>query len=191
MRKKDLFFYCAIFVLIVLFLWQWLSKGALINESTKLQRYNSQMQALSGIGALGSAHIHADVKVYINGKPIDFSQKKYQLASSFIHFEDGIGDVVHVHATGMTLGHLFKSLGMDFNNNCVVAEGQSYCNAADKTLKLYVNGQLGNEFDNNAIRDMDKYLVSYGNDNEAQIRQQLDSITSLAPKYSADKAEMD
>ncbi|MBI2558517.1 hypothetical protein HYW20_04295 [Candidatus Woesearchaeota archaeon] len=191
MRKKDLFVYCVILVLVILFLWQWLSKGALISQKSQLQRYTSQMQVLSGIGALGSIHIHADVKAYIDGKSMDFSQKKYQLASSFIHFEDGIGDVVHVHATGMTLGHLFRSLGMDFNNNCIAAEGQSYCNDADKTLKFYVNGQPDKEFDNKAIRDLDKYLVSYGSDNEAQIQKQLDSVTSLAPKYSADKAEMD
>ena len=184
MTKKDLIFYVLILVLIVLFLWQWLSKGVLVNQLNKIQNYNNQLQLLSGIGQLGSAHLHADVKVYINGQSIDFSQRKYQLASSFIHFEEGVGDVIHTHATGLTIGHMFKSLGMDFNNNCLVFEKQNYCNDSDKKLKFYVNGQLNNEFDNRLIQDLDKYLISYGNENEASILQQLSSITNLAPKYS-------
>ena len=184
MKTKDFIIYAVILILVVLFFWQLISKGALINQIANLQKYNNQLQLLSGIGQLGSQHIHADVKVYINGKAIDFSQRKYQLASSYIHFEDGIGNVVHVHATGMTLAHLFKSLGMNFNNNCIVFEGYSYCNEKDKTLKFYVNGKLNNEFDSRVIRDLDKYLISYGNENDSEIKQQLNSITNLAPKYS-------
>lgn len=139
---------------------------------------------MTGIGSLGSEHLHADVKVYINGRTIDFSQKKYQLASSFIHFEEGIGDVIHTHATGLAVGHMFKSLDIDFNNNCIVVEKQSYCNDNDKKLKFYANGQLSNEFDNRIIRNLDKYLISYGSENESEIQKQLSSITNLAPRYS-------
>lgn len=184
MAKKDLIFYILILVLIVLFLWQWISKGALVTQLNKVQNYNNQLQLLTGIEPLGSEHLHADVKVYINGQSIDFSQVKYQLASSFIHFEEGIGDVIHTHATGLTVGHMFKSLGIDFNNNCIVLEKQSYCNDNDKKLKFYVNGQLSNEFDNRVIRNLDKYLISYGSENESEIKKQLDSVTNLAPKYS-------
>ncbi|MBS3104990.1 hypothetical protein J4234_01925 [Candidatus Woesearchaeota archaeon] len=184
MRKKDLIFYVLILALVVLFLWQWLSKGALINQLNKFQNHNNQLQLLTGIGVLGSAHLHADVKVYINGQSIDFSQRKYQLASSFLHFEEGIGDVIHTHATGLTIGHMFRSLGMDFSNNCLVVEKQSYCNAGNIKLKFYVNGQLNNEFDNHVIHNLDKILVSYGNENEAEIQKQLNSVTNLAARYS-------
>ena len=187
MSRKDLIFYAVIFVLVVLFLWQWLSKGSLIRQSTEMHKDIMDLQLLSGIGSLKSAHLHADVKVYINGKATDFSQKKYQLAARFIHFEDGIGDVIHTHAAGLTLGHLFRSLGGDFNNNCIVLDSQSSCNSNDKTLKFYVNGQKSSEFDNRVIKDLDKYLISYGNENEPEIQKQLDSITNLAPKYSLQK----
>ena len=187
MAKKDLVFYILILVLIVLFLWQWLSKGALVTQLNKVQNYNNQLQLLSGIGPLDSEHLHADVKVYINGQSIDFSQRKYQLASSFIHFEEGIGDVIHTHATGLIVGHMFKSLGIDFNNNCIVVEKQNYCSDNNKKLKFYVNRQSSNEFDNRIIINLDKYLISYGDENESEIQKQLDSITNLAPKYSLTK----
>jgi hypothetical protein len=185
--KKDLIFYIVILVLIVLVLWQWIPKGSLVMQSAEMQDDLRDLHLLSGIGSLKSAHLHADVKVYINGKAIDFSQKEYQLAARFIHFEDGIGDVIHTHATGLALGHLFKSLGGDFNSECIVLDGQSSCNDGAKTLKFYVNGQKSSEFDNRVIMDLDKYLISYGNEDNAEIQKQLSSITNLAPKYSLQK----
>jgi len=187
MTKKDLIFYIVILILVVLFLWQWLSKGGLVRQLSDLQVYNNQVQLMTGIGALGSTHLHADVKVYINRQAIDFSQKKYQLKNSFIHFEEDIGDVIHTHATGLTVGHMLKSIGIDFSSNCIVVEGQSYCNYNDKKLKFYVNGQQNNEFDSYVIKDLDKYLISYGSEDEADIQKQLTSITNLAPQYSLNK----
>ncbi|MBI2541821.1 hypothetical protein HYV80_03880 [Candidatus Woesearchaeota archaeon] len=182
--KKGLIFYSVILVLLVLFLWQWVSKGALISQLNKVQNYNNQLQLLGGIGPLNSAHLHADVKVYINGVAIDFSQKKYQLASSFIHFEEGIGDVIHTHATGLTVGHMLNSLGMDLNSNCIVADKKSYCNGGNNKLKFYANGQLNSEFDGKIIKNLDRYLISYGDETDEEIQQQLESVTNLAPKYS-------
>ncbi len=187
MSKKNLIFYAAILLLLILFMGQWLSKGALINQAALLQKYNTQMQLLAGIGQVGSTHIHADIQVYINWNKIDFSQKKYQLASSFMHFEEGIGDVIHVHATGMTIGQLFKSLRMDLDSSCVAFEGRDYCNENGNKLKFYVNGNLNSKFDNYVIRDLDKILVSYGNENDSDIQKQLDSVTNLAPRYSMQK----
>ena len=184
MRRKDFVFYAIILVLFISFLWQWLSNGALIRDATNLKNYDSQLGLLSGIGPLKSTHLHADVKVYINAQPLDFSQKKYQLTTSFIHFEDGIGDVIHTHATGLTIGHMFKSLGIEFNNNCITIEGQRYCDENNKKLKFYVNGKQSDEFDNRVIKDLDKYLISYGTENDAEIQKQLASITNLAPQYS-------
>lgn len=187
MKKKDLALYIIILILFILFLWQWISKGSLISQQSEMQKDSIDLHLLSGIGALRSTHLHADIKVYIEGKAIDFSQRKYQLQNRFVHFEDGIGDIVHIHTTGLTIGHLFKSLGMDFNNNCIVFERQSYCDDGNKKLKFYVNRQLSHEFNNKVVQDLDKYLVSYGSEDEVEIQKQLDSITNLAPRYSLEK----
>lgn len=191
MTGKKIIYYSIIFILVLLIFWQWISRGSIeagfARQSAEMQKDLADLRLLSGIGELRSAHLHADIKVYIDGKPIDFSQRKYQLASRFLHFEEGIGDVIHTHATGLTLGHLFKSLGMELSNNCLVLEGKSNCNDGDKKLKLYVNGQPSAEFDSRVIKNLDKYLVSYGSEDESQIQNQLKSITNLAPKYSLQK----
>lgn len=191
MRKKDLILYILILLLAVLFLWQWLSKGALASQLqtqiSQLQKYNYQLQLLSGIDQLGAVHQHADVKVFINGQSIDFSQKKYQVTTSFIHFEDGLGDVIHMHAPGLTIGHLLKSVGINFNSDCIFMGGQSYCNDNNKKIKFYVNGNPNKEFYNYVMKELDKILISYGSENDAEIKKQLDSVTNLAARYSANK----
>ncbi|MBI2655826.1 hypothetical protein HYX06_05400 [Candidatus Woesearchaeota archaeon] len=191
MSKKDMVFYALIAILLLLFLWQWFSKGALLGQLSmqlsELQKDNKDIMLLSGVGPLRSAHNHADVKVYINGKAIDFSQSKYQLAARFIHFEEGIGDVIHTHATGLTIGHLFKSLGADFGSNCLAFEEADYCNGGNARLRFYVNGKPNDEFDNYVIKDLDKILVSYGNESEEELQKQLNSVTNLAAKYSANR----
>ena len=124
MGKKDLIFYILIFVLAIIVMWQWVSSSSVINsmnlQMAEMHKDIADFHLMSGIGPLRSTHEHADIKVYINNQAIDFSQQKYQLAARYTHFEEGIGDVVHIHATGITLGQLFKSLGIDFNNNCLV-----------------------------------------------------------------------
>ena len=189
--KKDNLFYFVVFVLLALLIWQWVAKSGLENrigglnkQITELQKDHDDLLLLSGLGQLRSTHIHADIKVYINGKSIDFSQPKYQLAARFIHFEEGIGDVVHVHATGHTMGHLFKSLELDFDNNCIVAGNNDYCNEGNRKLRFYVNGNPNSEYDNYEIKDLDRILVSYGTESEIEIQRQLDSITNLAPRLS-------
>ncbi|MBI4452394.1 hypothetical protein HY637_03120 [Candidatus Woesearchaeota archaeon] len=187
MSKKDTILYILVLALLSLLIWQWLSKAELVKSISELQKDNKDLMLLSGVGQLRSAHNHADVKVYVNGKAIDFSQSRYQLAARFIHFEEGIGDLIHIHAIGLTIGHLFKSLGMDFDNDCIFFEKAGYCGDGNKKLRFYVNGKESNEFDNYVIKDLDKILVSYGTESEAEIQKQLNSITNLAAKYSADR----
>lgn len=185
MRKSSIVLSLIVLILFILLVWQWSSKNYYASQIRVVDKYNTQLSMLSGIGALKSTHLHADIKVYINGKPVDFSQKKYQLTTSFIHFEEGIGDVIHTHATGLTIGHLLNSVGMGLSNNekCIRIEGNNYCNEGNKTLKFYVNGQLSKEIWSYVIKDLDKYLISYGDESEGAIKKQIDSVTSLAQKY--------
>ena len=148
---------------------------------------NSQM------GVLGSQHIHADWKVYIDGKPLDFFDKSHmeriknnQPVSSFIHVDSGApapektGDILHMHATGIPLWIFLKSVGVDFSKDCITLENKEFCDDNNKKLKFFVNGKESNEFENYVFNDLDKILISYGEENNEQIKNQLDSITSFA-----------
>ena len=135
------------------------------------------MDSKSTIGVLGSQHIHADWKIYLNGKAVDLSEyshmermQKNLPVSSFIHADSGspspekTGDVSHMHATGVPLWIFFKSIGLELPSG----------------VKMYVNGKEIADFQNYVFKDLDKILITDGN---GDLTQQLNSITDFAKDH--------
>jgi len=137
-------------------------------------------------GLLGDVHEHADFKVYLNNQHYNFTQEKYMSSednhlSPFIHLHDMDGEVIHKHASEITLDFLFESINMAFNSTCfVLDDGKEYCNQNDRTIKMYVNGIRNYEYEDYEFNDLDRILISYGNDSENVINKQIDSITDNA-----------
>ncbi len=154
------------------------------------------MDSSSKIGVLGSEHIHADWKIYVNGKIVDFSDKAHMErmrnnlgVSSFIHVDSGnllpekTGDVIHMHASGVPLWIFFESIGMRFDRDCLVLENnKKYCNSDENSLKFYVNGKENNEFENYVFKDLDKILISYWK-KDSDLTDELNSITDFAKNH--------
>jgi hypothetical protein len=72
----------------------------------------------SHVGSAGSAHEHVDFMIYIEGAAIDFSNPKYQVASPLVHVENGIGTLIHKHATGITFVDFLKTVNMGMGDGC-------------------------------------------------------------------------
>ena len=131
-------------------------------------------------------HTHSDFKVYLGGVAVDFSQDKYmtseeQLISPFVHLHDGDGELIHVHYEGITLRQFFNSLKMDVNSSCFVLDDKTqYCNNNQNQLKLYVNGKQVTEIASYKPQDLDRILISYGAENEVELKQQIDSVSNNA-----------
>ena len=125
-------------------------------------------------------HIHADFKVYLNGIPYNFSKEKYMSEEDeSIHLHDMDGDIIHMHKEGTTLEEFFSSLGMQFTKDCFVLDNKTkYCNSKKNTLKMYVNGKKNTQFQNYVFNDLDRILISYGN--ETNLTNQMDSVTDKA-----------
>ncbi len=157
------------------------------------------MDSHSTIGVLGSQHIHADWKIYINNKELDedilerlamdMSKMDNQITSSFIHLDKGAPlpertkDVLHMHASGVPLWVFFESVGMKFDKECLVLdEGEKYCNDSKNSLKFFVNGVENIEFQDYVFNDLDKILISYGLKSE-DVKEQINSITDFAKNH--------
>lgn len=135
------------------------------------------MDPKSTIGVLGSQHIHADLKIYLKGKALDeeffrpiardIQLKSSNITSSFIHVESSpsekIGDVLHMHATGVPLWIFFDSIGLELPN-----------------AKAYVNGQEIHDYRNYVFNDLDKILIT---DGTGSLDEQLASITDFAKNH--------
>jgi protein-disulfide isomerase len=123
-------------------------------------------------------HTHFDIKTYINGVSINFAEKKYQSSSDNpldpgIHFHDGEGKSVHIHKEGSTLKMLFDSFKLAFP-----------ADSGNKTLKVYVNGQVSTELLNYVPNDLDRILITYGSETGPALTTQLNSVTDVACIYS-------
>ncbi|MBI2141287.1 hypothetical protein HYU16_02580 [Candidatus Woesearchaeota archaeon] len=154
------------------------------------------MDTKSTIGVLGSQHIHADWKVYMDGVAFDFepfamdmSKMDANATSSFIHVDKGAqppemtGDVIHMHATGVPLWLFFRSIGGDFNEACLkFPNNRQFCNSEGKKLRFYVNGVQNNGFGDHVFNDLDKILISYGSA-DTDIQTELGSITDFAKSH--------
>ncbi len=155
------------------------------------------MDSKSAIGVLGSDHSHADLKIYVNGKQLDESffasfardtqRVDSEITSSFVHAENAnppekVGDLLHMHATGVPLWIFFKSVGMDFSKDgLTLPDGQKFSGDGKRMLKFYVNGMPNSEWENYVFKDLDKILISYGS--ETDLSQQLSSITDIARNH--------
>ncbi len=135
------------------------------------------MDSESTIGVLGSQHIHADWKVYINGEVIDFTGKDHATGmksgssvSSFIHVDSGApapektGDILHMHATGVPLWIFFESIDLELPSE----------------MKAYVNGKEISDYKNYIFEDSDKILIT---DGKEDLQNQQDSVTDFAKNH--------
>ena len=132
-----------------------------------------------GAGKLGGEHEHASLLVRIFGDKFDFAVPSYQIKSSWIHFEESDGNTVHRHSSGVTLGYLFETLGIEIDENCYIfADGRQFCTNEDYSLKYFINHDSVNSINDYVIQDDDRILISYGSETEGQINQQLNELNA-------------
>jgi hypothetical protein len=127
-------------------------------------------------GVLGSAHVHAAFAVKLNGTKLDFSDNKYQVKSRFMHVENGDGNTLHRHATGVPVAEFFKSIKMNVTDSCFTNDnGTKYCSNGKENLEFYVNGNKTKSIADYVFNDDDRILIVYG-DSPIQVKQDLDQL---------------
>ena len=185
-----------LFALISIILWQYYYYSALNVNSIV---YIKQLNRLTGVGFLTTRHVHADFKIYINGGLIDLNKIELQApefgslgfwndanTSKFVHLHGGEPnkDVLHVHATGIKLAMFFRTIGGRIGPGCIsfpqTISKASFCNKKDKTLKVFINGIITVAPFDYEMQDLDKLLITYGNDSDAEISRQIKSIGNNA-----------
>jgi hypothetical protein len=142
---------------------------------------NNVPGAPENAGKLGAEHIHASMLVNIFGDKFDFSTPNYQVKTPWIHFENQDGDTIHRHSTGVELEFLFNSMNIATDENCFVfPDGRQFCTNEDYSLKFYINQQLVEDISKYIIQEDDRILITYGNEDQLAIDQQLAELNAQA-----------
>jgi hypothetical protein len=132
-----------------------------------------------GAGKLGDQHEHASLLVRIFGDKFDFAVPSYQIKSSWIHFEESDGTTIHRHSSGVTLGYLFDSINIGIDDECYIfPDGRKFCSNEDYSLKYYINHQRVSNINDYVFADGDRILITYGNETEEKIEEQLKELDS-------------
>jgi hypothetical protein len=135
-----------------------------------------------GAGPLNDEHEHAGILVRIHGDKFDFALPAYQVKSPYIHFEGQDGNTIHRHASNVPLGFLFSSIKIDVSDDCFIFPDRTpehtFCTNEDYSLKFYVNHQKVSGIADYVINEDDRILISYGNQNQTQIDDQLRELDS-------------
>lgn len=93
----------------------------------------------------GAVHYHGDITVTIDGRTLDFSQRRYQLQNDHFHFENAVGDRWHAHSRGVTLAYAMQTLGIEVTRNSVTFNGTTYRDAEEgTTVIVQVDGDAVN-----------------------------------------------
>lgn len=150
-----------------------------------------------------AVHYHANFALYINGQKQEFKGMQYYtdvemctterivVPSERAHMHDDVNNVVHVEDHAVTWGQFFTNLGWIMGpTNIVSPDGTVYSADNNNKLNLVINGEdytdLGG-LQNTVIKDKDKLLISFGNQNEADLKQKYNVIPSTAAKYDLAK----
>jgi hypothetical protein len=142
--------------------------------------FSLQPSSNENYGPVGSAHEHAAFLVVLDRVPINFSQSQYQVKSNLIHVENGDGTTIHRHATGVPFIEFLKSVDMEIQNGCFIADdGREYCDTADKKLRYFVNGNQTNSIANYVPNENDRILVVYGDEDESELRREIDALRQI------------
>lgn len=138
-------------------------------------------------GGRQATHEHADFAVFINGKQFNFDQPQFlspddsgkdRSESAHIHLPRTT--VVHVHQTGTTWDEFFTSLGFKLDDPSLkgitpqtsmlkLPTGETYKTTATDSFKFYVNGVQVDGVTNTGIHDLDRVLISYGPESQADV----------------------
>ena len=117
----------------------------------------SEIIARSGI------HWHSEIKISILGQkqeiPADIG---IGVVHNPIHTHDNTG-AIHLEFSGLVrkddtlLGKFFEIWGKKFNKDCIFDK----CNGSEGKIKMLVNGNQNDEFENYLMKDGDKIEIVY------------------------------
>jgi hypothetical protein len=133
---------------------------------------------------------HANFAVYLNGKREAFKGAQYyqevavcsgshhlQKPEQRAHMHENVSDVVHIHDDLVTWGQFFNSLGWTISSDIVETDsGTKYVADGSNKVHVIIDGQ-----------NKSRVLISYGPDNQTELKKQFESIAKTAEKQNQSK----
>ncbi len=122
----------------------------------------------------------ASFAIFSDGLFRDFSAAMYHNRSADVFIAAPNSNVIRITKKGISWNDFFSSMPSPFKltKDCLITgTGQDFCTSkSGGSLKFYLNGVKSENLLDLEINDIDKVLITYGNETESQIKRQLDQI---------------
>lgn len=143
-------------------------------------------------------HWHADFALFIEGERFEFDEDEFlstgeDQRNANVHLHEPRYTVVHVHRSLTTWDEFLRDLGFELVDRSTIAgeagspnsltlpDGKELREENGKTFKFFVDGVLVDGVANTEIGDLDRVLVSYGDESVEDVeREQLPQLTDEA-----------
>ncbi|MFB6100413.1 MAG: hypothetical protein ABEK16_04010 [Candidatus Nanohalobium sp.] len=91
---------------------------------------------------LGSAHEHAQFFLNVDGKEVNFTQRRFQVRSQYVHLENFKPHIVHKHSENVTWSMFMNTInvGVNRSSGCTSFKGRERCG----NLSVVLNGEEAN-----------------------------------------------
>lgn len=143
-------------------------------------------------------HHHANWAIFLDGRRLDLTANRYmedvfqctmdpthQRPEDRVHMHESNHDVVHVHAAGVTWGHLLANLGFGVGDDYLEIEDALYRTDGERSLKFVLDGSPVRSIRNVAIGDRDRLLISFGPESvDEVVASQFPQVADDAARYN-------
>ena len=133
-----------------------------------------------------TVHWHADLALYIRGERYSFDDARFFSTgevelSENVHIHEPWHVVVHVHRESTTWWEFFDSLGFELTDTCItLPEGDRFCNSETERLTFILNGVKVDALAFEDITNIDRVLISFGDESDEELMQRFAEVTSEA-----------
>jgi hypothetical protein len=127
-------------------------------------------------------HEHADFAIFLHGERLNFDDERYfsdgeHQHAPDVHIHPNRPNVVHKHRQNVNWARFFGSLGIVLEDERFVdADGREYRNGPAGTLKFFINGVQVDSLMHERISDLDRVLITFGAESEAELAAQLAAV---------------
>lgn len=151
--------------------------------STQSSKYvtktiSSDSSAITNISS--GVDYSASFAIFTNGTFRIFTAAMYHNLSKDAYIQVDNPNIVYVKKRGITWSDFFNTLPFKLTKDCLITgTKQTFCTNINERLRFYINGKEDANALNYQIEIGDQLLVTYGNENEAQIQKQQQQIPNL------------
>lgn len=151
--------------------------NALVTNKSVRPTIPTQAQVPTATNTPKNVDYTAGFAIFTNGTFRVFTATMYHNLSEDVFIQKDNPNIVHVKQSGTTWDDFFKTLPFKLSKDCLTTgTKQTFCTNEKGTLQFYLNGKREEDLLSKEIQDGDKALITYGNENERQIENQLQQV---------------